>query len=519
MPVRKALALLLLAGAIAAVADLNTFKPLVDVGISSFEPQKSIHGVKTLNVSWSPDGEVRYLVGFSFDAIPRYAVINSANLTFRVEGISSPLKLELWSVQGTPDVVCTSWIMMTCEKAWPVEGGVMKELVDEKYVELSGPGELTFNVTSFVQDLVIEGKEGWLLLRVGNETGWVLVDTEISSNPPTVTVAYRKPVLVAHSKVKEVRISQGEMVRFKVMVEGSLPVPVKLELESPIPLNYSFDPEEGLPPFNSTLSIKVPSNSPPGDYKLLVRAEGPTPELSSNFTLDFTVLEAVGIEVEGPSQLSLKGGEVEEVGLSVLPKGGYSEKVFITIKEAPEWLFILLEPNLGEPPFNATMKLKPLPNANGTGKIVLQFSGQGVLKDVTINVTASPRRVAVYANWIDWNLSKGILTSGANETGIQLNRLREPNFSGYDLVILLGGPLAPTDDWMPENLVSKILPEAIVQELLDKGWIVYWSEYKGVKVVVVAGKDRYITSKLLKMDLDGDGVPLYLELMRGTAGD
>ncbi len=514
---RSLLSILLVISFTLVYADVNTFKPLSDVGISSYDPTQSIHGVDQVNVSWSPSGEVRYLVGFSFSPIPRYSVVESANLTLNLANNSVPLYLELWEVSGRPNVICTSWTMVTCSDKWSNEGGDLIRLVDEAVVDRRG-GEVNFNVTSFVQKLLTNGDEGWLLVKVkDNETGWGLVNTEISSSPPTITVVYRKPVLVAHSKVKEVRIAQGEEVKFRVTVDGALPVPVKLELESPIELNYSFDPPEALPPFNSSLSIRVPETTPAGRYELRIIAKGPTPELSSNFTVNLTVVESVGLTVKVPRELSLHGGQEKALTIQVLPKGGYEDKVFVTIKEAPDWLFIFLEPNLGKPPFNCTLKLRPLPGANGTGTIVLQFSGQGVLRTVELNVSTTPRMVAVYSNSIDWSLTKEALISASNETGVLLHRLKEPEFEGYDLVILMGGPLAPEDDWMPTNVVRRLLPQEKVEELIKVGWVVYWTEYQGVKAVVVAGKDRYMTSKVLTMDLDGDGTPLVEELIKGTA--
>ncbi len=512
------LLLLLISSFILTSADLTTFKPLSDVGITSYSPTQSIHGVESVNVSWAPQGEVRYLVGFSFESIPKYSVVKSANLTLTLVNNTAPLDLELWKVSGKPDVICTSWTMITCSSEWTKEGGDLIELVDVTTLD-KVMDKVTFDVTPFVQDLVNGEEEGWLLVKVReNMTGWAVINTEISPNPPVITVIYEKPVIAAHSKVKEIRMAQGEEVKFKVIVDGVLSLPVRLELESPVELNYSFEPPEGLPPFNSTLSIGVPESTPAGRYELRVLAKGPSPELSSNFTVNLTIIESVGIVVKAPEELELHGGEEKVVKVQVLPKGGYQDNVFITIKESPEWLFVFLEPNLGKPPFNVTLKLRPLPGTNGTGVVVLQFSGQGVLTSKELKVRTTPRRVAVYSNSIDWNLTREAIISASNETGVTVHRLTEPEFEGYDLVLLMGGPLAPTDDWMPVNVVRNLLPQEKVDELMKVGWIVYWTNYQGAKAVVIAGKDRYMTSRVLTMDLDGDGVPLVLELIRGTSG-
>ena len=99
--------------------------------------------------------------------------------------------------------------------------------------------------------------------------------------------------------------------------------------------------------------------------------------------------------------------------------------------------------------------------------------------------------------------------------GVTLHRINSTDeFGDYDVVIVLGGHKAPTDSFMPSNIAASLLSSEEKASLIEGGQLVHVSEDEAL-VVIVAGSDRYKTSRLLQMDLNGNGIPLAQELMTG----
>ncbi|MCD6088833.1 hypothetical protein J7K07_03845 [Candidatus Bathyarchaeota archaeon] len=104
-------------------------------------------------------------------------------------------------------------------------------------------------------------------------------------------------------------------------------------------------------------------------------------------------------------------------------------------------------------------------------------------------VLSSNGKLPVYSNEIDWMLNEKALKS----LPLPVERVTDP--SGYGQLLVLGGPEAREDEYMPRNLVKELYAQDEVKLLRRGKWTVKAGEVDGIKIVNVAGGDRYLTER------------------------
>lgn len=498
-----------------SLADSLTIYATVDCYITSWSPHANLHGevLKVLRVKVGDRyDESRALLSFDLSElarIPRGSKVEGASLLLKVVNHSN-VKVEVWELAKEPDVLSASWLMASSQEEWSTPGGDLLRKIGESR---TSSGELRIDVRDYVQSLVNAETEssGWFVLKVAGDTeGYLHFYSELSANRPRIEVSYKPASLELTLESSEVKIPQGSSTLLKVYVDGYLGSSVSLTVRAPDFLNFTISPSKGYPSFVSTLNLTVPEYAPGGTHVVTVSALG---ALNRSVTLKLTVLERRGFVVTGPKEAKLRGGFTEVLKLRVLPTGNFSGEVVASLLEAPDWLAVKLDPVKGRPPFDLNVVLKPLAWINASGKVKISLRGQFTRSyEVTLSVRA--RIVAIYSNEVDWSLSRELIKSYSNVSGLLVHRVRSSTlFSGYDLVIVLGGHKAPVDNYMPINVASKLLNET-EKGLLEKGGNLVTIKSEGSTfIVIIAGKTRKETSALLSSDPDSDGLPLIAELI------
>ncbi len=493
-------------------ADSLSIYVAVDCYITNWDQGKNFHS-DVLRVSREKSGndylEARAIIGFDFTdlmAIPRGSKVSEANLILKpVNG--SKAKVEVWELAKRPDIFRVSWIRAG-DEYWTTPGGDLLRKVGEAEISTK---ELRIDLRDYIQALVNGelNSTGWFLLKIADE-GYLYFYSELSLNKPRIEISYTRASLDISLDSDEVKLSQGSSSLLKVQVSGYLGSPVSIEVEAPSFLKYTISPSQGYPTFVSTLNLSLPEDAPGGIYTVIISAVGP---IRKNTTLKLIVIEKKGYIVSCPSSIDLIGGFREDLTLKVKPTGNFSGEIEASIIEAPNWLNVWINPSKGRPPFNLTLTLKSLPDVEASGRLKIMFRGQ-VSKQYEVEVRTRIRRVAIYSNDIDWKLSKELIISYSNSTGVPVHRINDTSlFSNYDLIIILGGHKAPTDGWMPKNVASSFMNES-EKASLERGKDLIIVRKEGSTIImIIAGKKRQNTAALVSSDRDGDGFPLIAEIL------
>ena len=491
----------------------------VDCYITSWEPETSHAGSSVLKVSRNVQGnetlESRALIRFDLSeaGIPSYSRILNASLILNTYNYSSGVSIEVWDVSGEPDILHTTWLYERSGMPWENPGGDI--IVKWGEAPVSSP-YVKINITDYVQAFVNGELEstGWLLIKiVDDQEGYFEFYSETTSETgPRIEIEYEPASLELSMDTSDIELIQDGNTSITVYVSGGLSKPVNLTLDGPDFLQYNFSVPSAVPPFTSTLELALPENAPGGTYTIIVRAEG---VMEASAPLNLTVVEKKGFLISGPSSVDLKGGFPRNVTLEVTSTGNYSGRISVGILGSPDWLNVSISPSSGNPPFDVVVTLQSAPSINASGILSLLFTGARN-KVYEINVTTVRRKVAVYSNSIDWNLSREALLGPTNTSGVPLDRVNSSeDFSNYDVVIVLGGHKAPIDRFMPSNVASGILTSEEKVVLEQGGTVVHVEMQGSTYIVVVAGADRYKTAELIVSDDDGDGKTLAYELITG----
>ncbi len=493
-------------------ADSLSIFAAVDCYITNWDQGKSFH-TDVLRVSREKSGndylEARAIIGFdltSLITIPKGSRVSEAHLILTLVN-GSNANVEVWELAREPDILRVSWIKAGDED-WITPGGDLLRKVGEAEINTE---ELKIDMRDYIQ-AVVNGElnsTGWFLLKIADE-GYFYFYSELSTNKPRIEISYTRASLDISLDSDEVKLSQGSSALLKVQVSGYLGSPVSIEVEAPSFLNYTISPSQGYPTFVSTLNLSLPEDAPGGVYTVVISAIGP---IRKNITLKLTVIERRGYVISCPSSVDLISGFRKDLTLKVVPTGNFSGEIAASILEAPSWLNVSVSPSKGRPPFNFTLTLKSLPDVEASGRLKIAFRGQ-VSKQCEVEVRTRIRRVAIYSNDIDWKLSKGLIISYSNSTGVPVHRINDTSlFSNYDLVIVLGGHKAPTDKWMPKNVASSSMNES-EKASLERGKDLIIVRKEGSTIVmIIAGKTRQNTAALVSSDRDGDGFPLIAEIL------
>lgn len=514
-----ALVSILIAIALMPSIELNaeslTIYATIDCYITSWAQGSNFHGevlrVSRLRVEDKYD-EARSIIYFDLSVlsgVPKGSKVEEASLILKLVNHSG-VKVEVWELAKEPDIYYVSWLRANPSEYWLTPGGDLLRKIGEA---TTSSNELRIDMKDYLQSLVNSelNSPGWFLLKLADgEEGYLNFYSELSGSKPRIELSFKPASLELSLDSADVKLSQGSSTVIKVYVNGYLGSPVSLEVSGPAFLNYTLSPIRGYPSFISMLNITVPETAPGGSYAVTISAIGP---IKRNATLRLTILERKGFAVIGPSSVGLRGGFLEVLQLKVLPTGNYSGSVSATILESPDWLNITLNPPEGRPPFNVSLELCSLPEANASGRIRILLRGV-MSKYYEIYVRTRPRRVAIYSNEIDWSLSRELIRSYSNSSGVVVRRINDSSsFSDFDLVIILGGHKAPVDRFMPVNVADRSLNETEKKFLEEGGDLVSVKRKGSTFIVIVAGKTRKETMNILSSDRDGNGLPLFAELV------
>jgi len=130
----------------------------------------------------------------------------------------------------------------------------------------------------------------------------------------------------------------------------------------------------------------------------------------------------------------------------------------------------------------------------------------------------SARIAYVISNQIDWALNSQLLSKVAPKYGIILRRVTNLSLAKNSNVLILGGHLAPTDEWMPKNYAEELLNEEEKSKLESgkKAVVIKTVEKNGNRITIIAGYNRYNTSLATQSNYDWDSLPNAVEAMLGT---
>lgn len=131
---------------------------------------------------------------------------------------------------------------------------------------------------------------------------------------------------------------------------------------------------------------------------------------------------------------------------------------------------------------------------------------------------SSVRVAYIISNKIDWALNSKLLSKVSSDYGIELRRVTNLSLAKNANVVILGGHLAPTDEWMPKNYAEELLNDEEKRELEsgEKKTLIKVVERDGGRITIIAGYDRYNTSLAAQSNNDWDSLPNAVEAMLGT---
>ncbi|GEM_PF-6059532 len=134
-------------------------------------------------------------------------------------------------------------------------------------------------------------------------------------------------------------------------------------------------------------------------------------------------------------------------------------------------------------------------------------------------IESSSGRIAyVISNQIDWKLNYQLFLEATTKYGIILRRITNLSLAKNANILILGGHLAPTDEWMPKNYAEELLNEEEKKELElgQRRALIKIIEKDDNKIMIIAGSNRYNTSLAAQSSNDWDSLPNAIEAMLGT---
>ena len=186
-------------------------------------------------------------------------------------------------------------------------------------------------------------------------------------------------------------------------------------------------------------------------------------------------------------------------------------------------------------------KINVTNTGNTTKKTIdnLPASGEHIFytfyNDTFVKASESDNTIGIYSNNIDWELNKSTILQTAQETGVQIYRITDPEeFSNYDKILVLGGHKAYIDKYMPINIAKNFLNDEEKNNLEENDEVLIKdiSNPFGInpeqELMIYAGSDRDFTKEIPMGDydfrgvsgkLEGEGLPNIIEFMIGTRYD
>ena len=174
-------------------------------------------------------------------------------------------------------------------------------------------------------------------------------------------------------------------------------------------------------------------------------------------------------------------------------------------------------------------KINVTNTGNTTKKTIdnLPASGEHIFytfyNDSFVKASESDNTIGIYSNNIDWELNKSTILQTAQETGVQIYRITDPEeFSNYDKILVLGGHKAYIDKYMPINIAKNFLNDEEKEKLLEEYNILFkvidnpYGKNPDQKLIIFAGSDRDCTVAVPLEDNDRDRLENIKEVLAGT---
>ena len=172
--------------------------------------------------------------------------------------------------------------------------------------------------------------------------------------------------------------NQGGTAQYTIEVSpiAGFSDPVTLSVSGlPSGATYSFNINNQVPPFTSTLTISIPETIPTGSYSLTVTGTGGTKSHDHPLTLE--VVEGTGFTVQvTPSSQSVTQGGAAEYTVHVTGTGGFSDPVTLAILGLPPGSSVSATANSIPPDFDSVLTIQTSSDTP-TGTYTLYILGTG----------------------------------------------------------------------------------------------------------------------------------------------
>ncbi len=203
-----------------------------------------------------------------------------------------------------------------------------------------------------------------------------------------------------------ISIAPGDLLKVNATVVsiGGFSENVEIEVMG-VKWNYTASPNSGVPPFNSTITLLVPGDTSPGEYRVRVKA-------ISDGVVKIAIL-IVHVELEASfnvkcndTMINISRGRTFEAMIQVEPVKGFNETVTVDLPSI-EGLKLSIEPVSFTPPENLTLKVKAL--EHGSYSFRVRFTSSLLNRTLDFNVYCYKPKIALM---VELNATNLVLYQG-----------------------------------------------------------------------------------------------------------
>lgn len=325
-----------------ADSTLNSFTPFNNYGS---EPELSVgkkeisYPTVTYTVTWNA------VVGFDvYEEIPPGSEVTGAQLILTVKDPPSV------SVNVEVHPLTKSFTESTV--TWSSHSTSYGPTIVTKSISFDAHDgtKIIFDVTSYIKSKIQTGSTvHGFILKVPSSTDdgvnfYSREGAPHDSWKPTLKVTYRNPYIDVVASQTSLSVNQGDKAYVQLAIGGTFngdaEITHKWVGSSPSGISLQLSKTSGKVPFASTLEIQVSDSTPPGQYKLEVKAKNKegnydiydkvtiTIQVTSAQEPDFTLSAS-------PQSITVAQGEMAEYSITVTPIAGFSGTVHFTASGIP----------------------------------------------------------------------------------------------------------------------------------------------------------------------------------------
>jgi len=213
-----------------------------------------------------------------------------------------------------------------------------------------GGTKIYFDVTSYVKSKVQTcGKFYGFLLKAPPGTNDMVhfysrEGASYDSWKPTLKITYKNPYIDLVASQTSLSVKQGEKAYVQLAIGGTFCGQAQLSHKwvgtSPSGITLKFSETSGKVPFASTLEVDVSDSTPPGQYKLEVKAKNKegSYDLYDKVTITIQVTSAQEPDFTlsaSPQSITVTQGQIAEYSITVTPVADFSGTVHFTASGIP----------------------------------------------------------------------------------------------------------------------------------------------------------------------------------------